>query len=418
MAQSQSSQNLKRYEVLDAVRGLATICVVIFHWPALLVLQGTIYRESPETVDRTLSPLYHYLRPIYDYGDYSLDLFFIISGFIFFLIYQSSITAGKTSARDFAALRFSRLYPLHLLTLFVVAALQILFFLQTSQWMAGTDVDVPHFIGNLFLINIPHMSFNYPTWSITVELLLYALFWVLARHNLLRGATTCIVAAVLGLALIRIAPHSVAPAAMIGRGLAGFFVGGLVFKLFQLIEMRFAAFRRPIFVAAFGTALVGWMFILVVSAIPDSFGDIPYFSSHHLTARLAVTSGLFPLSVLVIAFWSRAPRSGGSIFAWLGKISYSSYLLHFPIILLTATLSVYGLVDRDIGQSTLAMAGFLVVLIALSAVTYDRIEMPAQEWLRRYFKVSGVRKSAASLPSLGARLRSTDESKGMIRFKT
>ena len=64
-----------------------------------------------------LQPARWLLAPFYDYGFYAVQLFWIISGFVFAAVYFDRAVTG----RAFAANRFARLYPLHLLTLLVVA---------------------------------------------------------------------------------------------------------------------------------------------------------------------------------------------------------------------------------------------------------------------------------------------------------
>ena len=69
-------------------------------------------------------PFYNVLFLFYERGWMAVDFFFVLSGFIFFRLYSRAISAGDVGAWEFFVLRFSRLYPLHLLTLLLVAGLQ------------------------------------------------------------------------------------------------------------------------------------------------------------------------------------------------------------------------------------------------------------------------------------------------------
>jgi peptidoglycan/LPS O-acetylase OafA/YrhL len=77
----------QRYSELDAIRGVAVIMVVVYHY----------------------SVRYGYpIEPVFSFGlgKYGVELFFIVSGFVIFL------TLDKTThALDFIVSRFSRLYP-------------------------------------------------------------------------------------------------------------------------------------------------------------------------------------------------------------------------------------------------------------------------------------------------------------------
>ena len=108
-----------------------------------------------------------------------VELFFVLSGFILFGLYERRVAAATVSARDFAVLRLSRLYPLHLATLLVLL-------LQTSPPFVYPDNDTIHLVRQLFMVSAwsadrPFTSFNGPVWSVSVELLLYIAFFVLCR---------------------------------------------------------------------------------------------------------------------------------------------------------------------------------------------------------------------------------------------
>jgi len=73
-------------------------------------------------------PFYWLLWPLYDYRRYGVQVFWAISGYIFFWKYKDQIARGSIEAGEFFVLRLSRLYPLHFVTLITVAALQFAFF--------------------------------------------------------------------------------------------------------------------------------------------------------------------------------------------------------------------------------------------------------------------------------------------------
>ena len=83
--------------------------------------------------------------------------------------------------------------------------------------------------------------------------------------------------------------------------------------------------------------------------------------------------------------------------AVLGDISYSSYLLHFPLQLMAASVVVLAGLDRSSFLSVPVLAGFFLVLAALSYASYALLERPAQSFLRGARKKGRPRRSAASL---------------------
>ena len=67
----------------------------------------------------------NYLEILYDYGDYAVPVFFVISGLVFGNVYLSQ--EKKESLRNFTIKRIARLYPLHILTFLTILILQYLF---------------------------------------------------------------------------------------------------------------------------------------------------------------------------------------------------------------------------------------------------------------------------------------------------
>ena len=120
----------KRLTALDALRGVAALAVVAWHWQHFFAISGSW--QAGWT--RSMQPLYWLLKPLYIQGWAAVDLFFVLSGFVFFWLYGESIRDGRVRMGAFALMRFSRLYPLQILTLIVVAVLQSLYFARIGSF--------------------------------------------------------------------------------------------------------------------------------------------------------------------------------------------------------------------------------------------------------------------------------------------
>lgn len=72
---------------------------------------------------------------------------------------------------------------------------------------------------------------------------------------------------------------------------------------------------------------------------------------------------------------------------WLGLISYSTYLVQFPIIEVLQRSGIYEAIYRSIGRNDLAfIAGALLTLacvILVAGLTYRYIEVPGQNLYKR-----------------------------------
>jgi peptidoglycan/LPS O-acetylase OafA/YrhL len=92
---------------------------------------------------------------------------------------------------------------------------------------------------------------------------------------------------------------------------------------------------------------------------------------------------LFPLTILTLAVVETVRPGLGGRFAFLGGLSYASYLLHFPLQLALVSLADAFSLERSIFYSPLVMAAFFVLLAGLSLASHQWFEMPAQRYLRR-----------------------------------
>ncbi len=108
---------------LELVRFIAAFAILIWHYKHF-----TYFENKPVDFFLELQPFFSKLSFFYIYVLYGFQIFWCVSGFIFFWKYKDLIVRKEISGREFFLLRFSRLYPLHFITLLIVAALQILYF--------------------------------------------------------------------------------------------------------------------------------------------------------------------------------------------------------------------------------------------------------------------------------------------------
>ena len=153
---------------LEIVRFISALSVLVWHYQHFFYIAN-----KPTDFFRELQPFYSLLSIFYDYGFYGVQVFWCISGFIFFWKYRDSIASKSITYKNFFILRFSRLYPLHLATLLLVLALQTMYFHQRDYFFVYQNNDIPHFIYQLFLASSwgfeKGYSFNGPIWSISVR---------------------------------------------------------------------------------------------------------------------------------------------------------------------------------------------------------------------------------------------------------
>lgn len=367
---NQHHKALERFYSLDVLRGIAALSVVLWHWQHFFI--GT----NHGTFDVTRFPLYQWMSPLYMKGWLAVDLFFSLSGFVFYWLYSKRIADGSISPGKFALLRFSRLYPLHFATLLIVAGSQSWLMNAGGSYFIYQNNDSFHFLLNLFFASSWGLergySFNGPIWSVSVEVLLYALFFVCSRIFPVRFIMLASISMVGFLVLQKYYQP-------IGRGIGSFFLGGCVFLAYQAI---ISSHRAAVLTKLAGYLMIGtWLVTIAVTVI--GIDQIPFLWRIPKVQSLWPVVVLFPLTILSLSLIETRRGSLGKRFSFIGDISYSSYLLHFPLQLLFSVVVARYSVNVSVYYSPWFMGLFFAVLIAISLGSFRYFEMPAQRFLRQ-----------------------------------
>ncbi len=356
----------KRLTSLDALRGIAALAVVVWHWQHFFAIGGG-WQDGWRA---DMQPFFAVLKPLYLQGWAAVDLFFVLSGFVFFWLYGEQVRTGTVGAGRFAWLRFSRLYPLHLAMLIAVAAMQFWFFRRHGQFFVYQDNDALHFVLHLLFVQNwwPDMpqSFDGPSWSVSVEVMLYIVFFTASRLGL-RAGWGAFAIAVAGAALFWIDGH-------LARGIVGFFMGGAVFAIWERLRAspNAPAIARTLVVAS----AVGWIG-LYIALYREWFES----GEDNLAFALLFGFGLCPLTVLALALREHIGRSSAWLGA-LGDISYATYLLQFPLQLALALVAMHFALTPQFFMQDWVMLAFFAVLVALGFASYHLFERPLQSRLR------------------------------------
>lgn len=344
---------------LELLRFACAISVLVWHY-------NHFYMAGHTHVGFVLTeqPLYGLLKPFYQAGWLGVQVFWALSGFIFFWKYAQPIAQGRVPGWHFAVLRFSRLYPLHLLTLLAVAAMAWAYERAHGVGYVYAFNDLPHFVLHLFMASDwpgrSEWSFNGPIWSVSIEVLVYALFYALCRLGVTRLWQ---VMGLIGLAgavyASKVTAHPIVLCVFF------FYLGALTHLAHEALQ-RLSLGRQRTWLAATALALAAGTALTAVGLLRPMF----------YTALLA------PAAMLLLLCWvqPRSARVSGWI-ATLGNTTYASYLLHFPLQLAVANLSG-GDPTRLPLNEPYWLIGFLALTFTLAVGVYRWIEVPAQAALR------------------------------------
>ncbi len=334
---------LGRLVRLDGLRGLAALGVALHH--VFLHFANWPFAESLLTLP--LAATAHWLQL---WGWTMVDLFFVLSGYVFGHVYlRGSALSNRGGLADFAIARFARLYPLHLVLLLLIALFTF-----------GTGANTPLAFGaNLIMAQAFIMpfaaSFDQPAWSLSVECLCYLLFALSAfagRSALLWASG---IAALWGAAMLYAHGQPGGPwvADAVPRGLLGFFLGQALWH---------------------GR---GWLTLIPAPVL--AFGVIAglWFQTGACSPLLPLTLIAWPSALLLCL---KSNLMGSRVMVWLGDRSYGIYLVNLPIV-----MSALELVDRTALSPWSAAAwqtGLVALTLLASEAAYRLIECPARRAIR------------------------------------
>ena len=395
----------QRLAWLDGLRGIAALAVVFDHLSPYLLVGA---REH----------VYRWL----DAGRYGVFVFFLISGYI-----VPASLERKGSVRTFWVSRVFRLYPLYLL---VIALAVVLWAIGYGNLHGAQGDPTTSVLSQLLMMSNVMAGPNLPNvvWSLSYEMVFYLLltalfiggvhrfsgwyaigFGVAAvalggflpqqyfSHRMSSPQLIAAVADVILLTGLAIAVLLRGKPRLLGAGLAGLvavlllaFNGGWIYPweglsilglmftgtaLYRAEQGQYTWFRAGmVAVTTIGLAIAAGVWhshAWGISAGAEVLWEKRWFFAFFL-AGLTFGAGLLLRHV-------RVPRW----LAWLGLISYSIYLLHPLLIEIGYYSPLRFHHHHSTGTDLLMTAGFLVVLIALSSVTYLLVERPMQSLGRR-----------------------------------
>jgi peptidoglycan/LPS O-acetylase OafA/YrhL len=351
------SDKKHEYLAVDLLRGFAALSVIVWHYQCLYAGTpgGPILFQN-----RNEQPLYWLLHLFYEYGAGAVQLFWAISGFVFAAAYINH----RQTAKHFFVARFARLYPLHFVTLLLVLGVQTFSRHAFGHIQIGGIDDLYHFALNLFFASAwgfeKGFSYNNPVWSVSVEIVIYFVFFlsipIVARFRFA-------VPAALTVLFHQLQTRGV-PGAFWQCGY--FFFGGVF--LFSVVD------RLERLGLLLGVALVAlWLH--------KGYGII---DSTLWYAFPLLFAGILVCTASIDRFSIARPVT--MKLAWIGESTYSTYLLHMPLMMVILCVFDATGVER---LAFIAHARFFVPyiigLFGMARLSYLYFEVPTGRAIRAYF---------------------------------
>jgi len=335
---------------IEILRFFSSIFVIIYHYEYFF-FRTLNFKDNSKIHDAL--PFDNFINWIYVYGDYGVQIFWCISGFVISYIYLDKI--NSISFKKFAGNRISRLYPLHLITLIVALVIHIIYEYSVNFPLSQFN-DSYHFILHLFFISSWGLeqgpSYNLPIWSVSKEIIAYILFFFLAS-NINNLSFKKIIFALFPLILLNKLPIFASDQHVnLLSCLILFLSGLLIYKLYLIKKNLFF--------------IIG-LLLLVVSFV----GNFKIF---------IFSPGILILFISLEKFLGKNVKK---IFSLLGNLTYSSYLFHYP---LTALIIIYFKDRIEIFSNNYFFIGYLFFVLFLSHLSFKYFEIKAKYFFRKIFE--------------------------------
>lgn len=353
----------RHYPELDSLRGLAASVVVLGHfvnlWPVA-----------------SLSPLSRFLledvfRFLFN-GGCSVVLFFLLSGFVLTLPFKRE---SELAYGTFALRRIARIYLPYLGALLLALAGDKLFHqpLEVSPWFSQTWTAplTPGLILNHLLLigNYDTAQVNTAFWSLVVEMRLSLLFPLLCIPLLRWSRTFAIVsmtvlaianAALPHFALHRLSAVSFRNASDMSLGVVCFAAGILLARWLEPAQALWG--RAP--------AAARGLFLVLSFVLLEWSGKLASLHFADLAESAGTIAGGCGVLVAVLCWHRAGTVLNHRLPAWLGRVSYSLYLVHATVL--------FALVHLFFGRLTrlALLAPYLALSMAVATLFFIVVERP------------------------------------------
>lgn len=347
----------KKYEYIDSLRGIAILLVILVHTG--FVLEYTMY-FFPQ-----------WLINIVHSGQYGVQLFFIVSAFTLTMSHYNRLNEPNKN-KSFFIRRFFRIAPMIYFILIYYIFYEIDWDLSRFGETKWTDIFASMtFTQTLF----SGMNKYFPGgWTVSVEFLFYMMLpFLCTKIKNLNSSILFVVIALLFIPFYELVFDKINLKFIFFVNHYSIFYQLPVFALgifaYWMINDKNKEIKNSTLLLLLGTILL------------FCFVELP----HHFPFALAFTALLILLQRRPYKFLSN------KILAKVGLVSYSMYIIHFPVVHFLNYIKFSRMIPvTDFYSSLLSFIIMCIVIIAItypiSYITYKLIEVPGQNLGRKLIK--------------------------------
>lgn len=306
------------------------------------------------------------VQAVVAHGEYAVDLFFVMSGYVLALSYGPRFhhPAALGDGLRFLGFRLARIYPTHAVVLGLYCLVPLLF-VATGRLLPPGRFDLINLGASALLVQnwgaLETLDWNVPAWSISAEFLFYLSFPLAA------AAVGCLRA-------------STGPAQAVA----------MVASLASLVALGYAAGGLAADIPHVGAlrCLLECTLGMILLEAARLWRPGPHASNALTVAAFALAAlfgtglapdyAVLPAAILCLLWSLLEPRNLASrllarpVMLWLGRISFVTYIVHY-LVKDTVKLLLVGHIPAAAAQAT-----YFATVLAASALLHHAIERPGQ----------------------------------------
>jgi peptidoglycan/LPS O-acetylase OafA/YrhL len=371
--------NNSKLRFFDSFRGVAALIVVIGHarW---LLWEGYSngYKLHSDTY-LIFEKIIVYVMSLFKFGHEMVMLFFVMSGFLIHYGFSKKIKDGDSKFDiTYFKKRFVRIYPVLLVSLLFTYLLDRLgIYWRLPIYTSPTnniiinetlkiDLSCNNFVKSVFLYGSNVWGSNVPMWSLKLEwffYLIYPLFYLINRKYLKASYGIFVLLSII----------------FIMKPIQLVFMNDFLMNLFASFPLwLLGAFVADVSTYRIRINLKNLYYLMLFPVLTiliniDSYLICDYF----------VAIGFVGLIAFMLNSSAHFNIIQGRFFSFFSRISYSLYIIHFPILVFFSGL-LFEIFDGKLPQSQFFIFLGLIFCVVISYLVYYFVERPSLSFKRKF----------------------------------
>lgn len=369
----------KQIDALTGIRGYAILFVFAYH----IITLNYSYELLGYDLGIGRYIRSDLLRNIAEFGWFGVDIFFILSGFIISYKYYG-ILSQEVSLRTtilFILRRLARIYPLYIFSIIILLGI---------HYLGGWDNALTNMEALPYHLTLTYAwwfypfgeTWNLPGWTLSAEFFVYLIFPIIV-FIYRPGLASAVIAVLLIIWYLSTYPaFYILGAGALKKATTGFFLGFFFYQIHRNIKNSNFIDKH--------SDLIGFIALLCLIA------SLAF--SHSIYNFLEPLTIAYPCAALVIFSLYKCKNILLYIFAnkpivFIGKVSYSAYVMHFPVItflnLFRQPLHKYFIIENEASQSMLMLflCSLILFNIIIATIAHYSVERPFLFYFRRIIKL-------------------------------